>query len=261
MSDGVLGRLRSLLRLPARLAACRDLYAIQGGLSEKDFRAALYAWNRYARARGYFLSLEHGSCVDSARRPVPWYSYPAIEQLDKWDFSACDVFEYGAGSSTQWWAQRARSVVSVEGSPEWHARVSGAGTLPASVRLLLQSIDPDDLATSTRRYAETIATEGPFDVIVIDGESRSQARLQCVRAALPRLRAGGLVILDNSDWHPESSAVLREAGLMQFDYTGLAPLVTHAETTSLFVAPGFCLRPRALLHPGAALGGLERTLG
>ena len=71
-------------------------------------------------------------------------------------------------------------------------------------------------------------------MIVVDGAARGNTRLKCCRAALTRLRPAGMIILDNSGWLPESSRVLREAGLLQVDMTGLVPIGKHTQTTSFF---------------------------
>jgi hypothetical protein len=63
------------------------------------------------------------------------------------------------------------------------------------------------------------------------------------------LKPGGLVILDNSDWLPESARLLREYGLLQVDMTGFAPICAHVQTTSLFFDRSFNVPPRTGRQP------------
>ena len=75
----------------------------------------------------YILGFEYGlvksafrwSVTDKLNRPIPWYTYAAIDYLDQLDFSEKRVFEYGSGNSTLYWSQRCKAVVAVEHSEEW----------------------------------------------------------------------------------------------------------------------------------------------
>lgn len=77
--------------------------------SPEELNTCLRAWRIFKREYGYLQSLINKQCLNRNSEPIPWYTYPAIEQLDKWDFSECDVLEYGSGNSTLWWARRART--------------------------------------------------------------------------------------------------------------------------------------------------------
>lgn len=223
----------------------------------------LYACAHIGRHQGFIRSMKEGMCVAADGTPIPWYTYPAIEQLSKWDFSRLEVFEYGCGNSTRWWANRAKSVVSVENSREWHEKILSSKSLPANVTPILSEISsvaaPDP--SQIEKYVHAIDQYGDFDIIVIDGFSPDRTRLACTRVALAHLRKGGMIILDNADWHPESSKVLREAGFLEIDFCGIGPLNTTPETTSLFLSKEFTVTPLHAKHPGFLKGGLERDLG
>src|SRR3712207_2933796 len=89
-------------------------------------RAARTLWFDYAHVQSAALTRP----VDAKGQPVPWYTYPAIEYVRQLDFSDKEVFEYGSGQSTLFWAQAAKRVVSVEEDEAWHAYV--AKKLPAN---------------------------------------------------------------------------------------------------------------------------------
>ena len=109
-----------------------------------------------------------------------------------------------------------------------------------------------------------IRSAGEFDVIVVDGPARGRTRLKCCRAALAALREGGLIILDNSDWLPESSNLLRTSGLLEVDFTGFAPICGHVQTTSLYFQRAFNVPPANGRQPmpgrGARRDNWERPL-
>jgi hypothetical protein len=200
------------------------------------FAAARSLWFDYAHLRTVLTR----SCVDANQRPVPWYTYPAIEYVKQLDFSDARVFEYGAGNSTLFWAAAAREVVSVEDDEGWHEKLRGQ--LPANCTLLLE--------TDLSAYARTIDRfPGGFDVIVVDGAARGRTRLKCARRAIQHLRPGGMVVLDNSDWLPESTRTLREADLIQVDMTGFIPIGGHTQTTSFFLHRAFRFAPRGARQP------------
>ncbi|MGH9307724.1 MAG: class I SAM-dependent methyltransferase, partial [Vicinamibacterales bacterium] len=175
------------------------------------------------------------AAVDRSGRPVPWYTYPAIEYLQQFDFSQSRVFEYGSGNSTLFWTERAAQVVSVEDDERWYANIRPR--LGANCTLVLEP-DLDRFVDVITRFPER------FDIIVVDGPARGQTRLKCAARALECLRPGGLIILDNSDWLPRSARLLRGTGLLQVDMSGFIPLGGHTQTTSFFFDRTCELRPR-----------------
>jgi hypothetical protein len=229
-------------------------------VSVDNLYSYLYAANSFGRHRGYLKSLDIGMCVDRDGLPIPWYTYAAIDQLSIWDHSASKVFEYGCGNSSVWWALRAASVISVESSNSWYRRILENKLLPKNVTPMLYPIGDSGAIAEINAYAESIHQYGKFDVIVIDGDSRNKARLACARAAIDHLADGGVIILDNADWHPRTSAFLRDHDLIEVDYSGLGPLNSHAETTSFFLHRSFRVKNRETHHPGFTIAGLERIL-
>jgi hypothetical protein len=172
------------------------------------------------------LGFDHGQrlsrAVNAAGEPIPWYTYPAIEYLSQLDARDLSVFEFGTGSSSLFWAARARRVYAVENDPAWHARI--AAQRPPNLQLFLREAKDGYVACLAEQQER-------FDLIVIDGRWRRA----CARLAPQHLREGGLLVLDNSDWHPLTAADLRAAGFLQIDFSGFGPLNAYAWTTSLFL--------------------------
>jgi hypothetical protein len=200
-----------------------------GGLLRSTFQFGAHVLRDY----GWWRSFRQGRCIDAAGEPIPWLTYPAIDFLSQLDYSDKDVFEFGSGSSTLFWAARARRIVSVEHDRAWYDRLRPQ--LPGHCELILSSPD-------TETFAAQIANRGEFDVIVIDGTGES--RPVCSRQALTHLRQGGMIVLDNADLWPGSAAILRGGGLIQVDFTGFAPLQAHAHTTSVFFSRDYSFASR-----------------
>jgi hypothetical protein len=206
-----------------------------------SLQAANVLWRDYAHLK----SVRTQRAVDRAGNPLPWYTYPAIEFLQQLDFSERTVFEYGSGMSTLFWAARAARVVSVEDDEQWFRQVKSLA--PSNVELIFEP----DLAG----FADTIRRPGErYDVIVVDGPARGRTRLKCSHAAVDHLREGGLVILDNSDWLPESSRFLRNSGLLEVDMTGFAPICAHVQTTSFYFDRRFNVGPLGDRQPVPGIG-------
>jgi hypothetical protein len=120
--------------------------------------------------------------------------------------------------------------------------------LPENCEILLEQ-DPD-------RYVNAVAAKGvPFDVIVIDGQSR----LRCAMAATRWLRKGGIILLDNSDWFPRSSEVLRTEGLIEVDMAGFGPINDYTSTTSLYFDREFAFSPKSTRQPIPGIGSRPNT--
>lgn len=68
---------------------------------------------------GWYRSFHSERSVDRLGRPVPWYTYPCTSFLETRITRSVRVFEYGAGMSSLWYAERVREVVSVEHDSVW----------------------------------------------------------------------------------------------------------------------------------------------
>lgn len=171
---------------------------------------------------GWLRSLRSGKPVDRHGRPVPWFSQPAIDFLSQFDYREKDVFEWGAGHSTLFWAARCRSVVSIENNPEWAAYLKDL--VPSNVELIASAPDNES-------YVGRIRGRGKFHIIVIDGTG--YGRMPGAAEALDHLADGGMIILDDSDMLLQTTRFLRER-LTQIDFTGFRPGSGHAYATSIF---------------------------
>ncbi len=214
---------------------------------------AVPSWVRTRRRRvrdihdlelGHLRSMRERAAVDATGRPVPWYTYPAIEFLRQLDLGSFDVLEFGAGNSTAFWAERARRVVSVESDPAWYRRL--AADVRDNQTLWLHE-------NCASYVAAPAALEMRFDIVVIDGRWRKS----CAEAATRYLKSDGLLVFDNADWFPASCALLRRAGLLQLDLSGFSPINDYRSTTAIFVRAGTRLQ-EGYRNP-LPIGGLDQV--
>jgi len=111
---------------------------------------------------------------------MPWYTHPFLDELLTWDVSNWRVFEYGAGYSTLWWRNKAKSVISVDTSKCWCDNINC------------------NFESDKESYLSKPLDYGNFDCIIIDGEP-TEWRDECTMYALSKLKDGGILIIDNYD--------------------------------------------------------------
>jgi len=193
---------------------------------------------------GHLRSARKWSAIDGQGRPIPWYTYPAIEYVTQFDLSNRRVFEYGAGNSTFFWSSLAERVVSVEDDEGWYQKLRGR--VGENVALTF--------APDKQDYLHWIAqAEMSFDVISIDGKYRDE----CAQISLDHLHPGGMIILDNSDWWVNAAKILREADLIQVDMSGFTPINGYTSTTSFFLHRDFRFSSRCQHQPRHSIGALK----
>lgn len=150
---------------------------------------------------GYFFR-RIGQILYQRRHPdAPWLTASAVLLLSEW-LKPDDVgLEWGSGRSTLWFARRVKRLTSVEQDAGWHARIQsalGRQNLLAKVDyrhvecLLKESAEPE-----SHPYAEVAGefADGSLDFALVDGG----IRYPCMRRVLPKLKPGGLLILDNAN--------------------------------------------------------------
>jgi precorrin-6B methylase 2 len=174
---------------------------------------------------GWFNALERKIPVGPNDEPLPWITYPAIEFLEIRLRKTLDVFEFGAGNSTLYYASRVRSVTSVEHDSDWHKIIGEA--IPSNVTLMFREL------VYGGEYAKSVLGAGRcYDIIVIDGRDR----VNCVKNAVQMLKQGGVIILDDSQRPNYSSAKehLCKLGFRNIEFWGISPGYVNRMCTTIF---------------------------
>ena len=168
---------------------------------------------------------------DGKDNPLPWITYPCIEFLDRINLSDCDVFEFGAGSSTHYWAKKSKTVTSIEKDKNWYKSLESR--VPKNAQITLSEND--------RHYVDHIKTsDKQYDVIVVDGA----VRYPCAKAAINCISNRGIILLDNTEWYPETAKLLTSEGFTQIDFCGFPPINAFTSCTSIFFKAGSVLENR-----------------
>lgn len=202
---------------------------------------------RYFRRWRKFLSNHN----DSLKNELPWLTFPVIDFLNTWLTKEHRVLEYGGGSSSIYFARRAGEVITVEHHTGWFENISKViqakgitnwkgllfppeegqpyGTDIAEPSHFVSG-DADSKGKNYKAYASAIDRypDHHFDVVLVDG----RVRPSCMQHAMPKIRKGGLLILDNSD-RPYYHTALRNQLQTEFETVidCIAPSVYSHEFT------------------------------
>lgn len=189
----------------------------------------------------------------------PWMTYSAIEFLRGNVRPDMAVFEWGCGGSTVFLSGRVKSLTTVEHEPAWAESVRQAMIVESATSWKLRVIeaevasprstaDPADPAAyrsavepwescSFQRYARFIdaAADEAFDWVLVDGRSRPS----CAMHGIPKVRPGGLLVLDDAarpryDWVHQEMARL---GWERFSFAGPVPYTFDFGSTTAWRRP------------------------
>jgi len=132
---------------------------------------------------------------------IPWFSYSAIDFLEGFLTKNMTVCEYGSGGSTLFFAQRTASVFSIEDNAQWYDWVSRRLNEKKISNATLKLCPFDFKNPVGFEHSEYLNAmpDKRFDVIVVDGsEEWTQVRPVCFQKAEKNVRAGGIIVVDDS---------------------------------------------------------------
>jgi hypothetical protein len=185
----------------------------------------------YLAETGWVRSVCRAETAIDATAPLPWATFPYIAFLGPRLRTDLRLFEYGAGSSTLYYAQRVREVFAVEHDEAFVRAL--APHLPGNAHLVHEPLHAESYVRAM------VQAGGRFDVAVVDGRDR----VRCAAVALTRLTAGGVLVLDDAerDEYGAATAAWTAAGFRRLDFWGLAPGSVGTKSTAIFYRPENCL--------------------
>jgi hypothetical protein len=120
----------------------------------------------------------------------PWLTPAANRFLEGWLEDSFRGLEWGAGRSTLWFAERVAELLSVEHAADWYAQVqSNLDGLGCTNVTLAHASEAD--------YVEMASEldDASLDFALVDG--LSDLRDCCAAVAIPKIRPGGVLIVDD----------------------------------------------------------------
>lgn len=180
---------------------------------------------------GWFLSFDKKESIDKNGDPIPWLTYSSIKFIEKRLKKNFNVFEYGCGNSTIWFANKVHSITSVEHDKLWLSKVKSK--LPENAVVHHYELN------SNNDYAKSINETGKkFNVVIIDGRQRNE----CVRFCLDHMTDDGIIIFDNTQENDYKIGIdfLYSNGFREIEFQGILPIVSYNNTTSIFYRSKNC---------------------
>ena len=178
------------------------------------------------------------------KEQIPYLPFRAQEWLNRFLKSDMRVFEYGSGGSTIFIAKRVKSIVSIEHDKKWYQIVNAVLNKNAINNCEYFLIEPDykDLKSIPsykifsqllfKPFKQYIAQidrypDASFDLVSIDGKARNF----CVRRAIRKVRKGGILLLDDSNYKIFRPSLDLLIQYQKHEFYGLCPFVAFNQTT------------------------------
>jgi predicted O-methyltransferase YrrM len=190
-------------------------------LIKKQFEANKLGWKK---------SFLDGFSQDEFGNAVPWITYGAIEFLEKNLNKNHTVFEFGSGASTLFFAKKVGKLVSLETNEKWFEivgkKLAEIGSENVERSLMIDGLENQNYENFAKNCGEK------FDFIIVD----SIKRFQCCKNSIDALKAGGSIILDDSERenYKKIFDFFAEKNFNKTDFFGIAPGQLRIKNTTIF---------------------------
>jgi hypothetical protein len=225
----------------------KDLLRFRHQVREfKNYKGILYNLSLY---RFFFRWRNLKTENDSFKYKIPWITFPAITHIQRFITRDMNVFEYGSGGSTIYFAGQVKEVISIEHDKEWFAKLSNFLVQMNINNVRLKISEPLKLENSKKiYYSENEKYEGLsfenyvleinnypdnyFDVILIDGRARNA----CFLHSLNKLKNGGRLVWDNTERERYREYFENSShSLKKIEVPGPTPFSRYFTLTTIFI--------------------------
>jgi hypothetical protein len=188
--------------------------------------------NSYLNQTGFIKSHQHIQPIDKNKTPIPWMNYAMVAFLDERLNKGLDLFEYGAGFSSIWFAERLNKVVSIEYDLAWRKQVEDLLAPVTNAELVFQEVGEDYINGASK-------TGRKYHLVLVDGRER----VACAKASFSDLTEDGVLILDDSDRaeYQDVFSIAKELGYKNLRISGLKPFSFFREESTIFYRSSNCL--------------------
>lgn len=186
----------------------------------------------YLYSTGWMQSLKELKPIDKSGNPIPWMNIPTIGFMEERLTQDLNLFEFGSGYSTCFFARKVRNVTSVEHDEKWFHIVKSL--IPDNVTLIFKEKDNDG------DYCRTISSTGDkYDVVIVDGIDR----VNCIKHCISALSERAIILLDDSmrDEYKEGIDFVKGKGFNTLNLEGLLPMAGVHASATIFYRKGNCL--------------------
>lgn len=152
---------------------------------------------------------------------APWLTPLSIRLLNQLIKETDIGFEFGSGRSTNWFAKRCNILYSIEHNSEWYEACLITNKDQKNIKQHLRSIDSDfPFESPYLKDIREINSES-IDFVLNDGKIRGCVSL----CAIPKLKSGGILIIDNAERYLVNNYHLPES--IKFDFSKMSDEWKH----------------------------------
>jgi hypothetical protein len=210
------------------------LQAFRTLISKPDRLKAILSFGHkgYLSSIGWFRAFDQKKAIDGNGNDLPWVTYSFIDFIQPRLNKELQIFEYGSGSSTLYYAKRVGKVVSVEHDKDWYAKI--LSTKPSNAEMIFTELQTD--GAYSRKAA---SLDAQFDIIIVDGRDR----VNCCKHSVAALSPSGVLVLDDSERsdYEEARIFLKAQGFKELSFSGISPGLFYLKATSVFYKAQNCL--------------------
>ena len=202
-------------------------------LRYRAYKILIKNTNSYLYLTGWMNSLEEVKPLDINGSPIPWMNYPTVKLLEEKLTKDLNLFEYGSGYSTYFYATKVKTVTSVEYDEKWFDVIQPI--VPSGVKLIFKKQDVDG------DYCRAIgSTDEQYDIVIDDGRDR----VNCIKQSIAALSPSGVILLDDSqrDSYQEGFDFAQKNGFKALNIEGLKATGVGIDRTTIFYREGNCLK-------------------
>jgi hypothetical protein len=187
--------------------------------------------NSYLHLSGWMQSQKERRPIDQNGNPIPWMNFPVVRILQERLTKDLNLFEFGSGYSTLFYAKKVRAVTSVEYDEKWLNIIKSQ--VPDNVNIIFKREDVDG------DYCRAIGETGDrYDVVIVDGRDR----VNCIKQSISALSVKGVILLDDSqrERYQEGIDFAKSKGFKALNLEGLKATGTEVDRTTIFYREGNC---------------------
>ena len=186
----------------------------------------------YLNEIGWINSFKKQMPIDKNSNPLLWVTYGFIDFISERLNKSIDVFEYGSGNSTLWYATQVNSVTSVEHDRKWLEKIKNS--MPENADMYYQELEYGEAYS---QYPNKLNKK--FNIVIVDGRDR----VNCIKNAINSIKDDGIIVLDDSEreTYEDGISFLLNKNFKKIDFWGISPGSFHKKNTTIFYRENNCL--------------------
>ena len=171
---------------------------------------------------------------------IPWMTFKAINYLSSFLQKDMELFEYGSGGSTLFFARKVKKIISIEHDKSWYNYEINKLKEISNLELFLIEPEKQGKFSNKRKgyrkvffdkYVNSIDKFEKFDVIIVDGRQRNI----CFQKAVYHIKKGGIIVFDNFDREYYQKSLNEIDDTFEIiNFQGFVPFGTMQSLTTIF---------------------------